>query len=149
MRAVIQRVSTAKVKVGEEVTGAINNGFLVYLGVEKDDEREDLDYIIDKTLNLRVFEDENGKMNLSIKEVGGSVLAVSQFTLCGDCRRGRRPSFSNAANLEKAEDFYNRYIQGLRDRGIHVETGVFRAHMHVESINNGPVTILLDSKRTF
>mgnify|MGYP001227050393 FL=1 len=149
MRAVIQRVSTAKVKVGEEVTGAINNGFLVYLGVEKDDEREDLDYIIDKTLNLRVFEDENGKMNLSIKEVGGSVLAVSQFTLCGDCRRGRRPSFSNAANLEKAEDFYNRYIQGLRDKGIHVETGVFRAHMHVESINDGPVTILLDSKRTF
>ena len=149
MRAVIQRVSTAKVKVGQEVTGAINNGFLVYLGVEKDDEKEDLDYILDKTVNLRVFEDEKGKMNLSIKEVDGSVLAVSQFTLCGDCRRGRRPSFSNAANLEKAEDFYNRYIQELRDRGIHVETGVFRAHMHVESINDGPVTILLDSKRTF
>lgn len=149
MRAVIQRVSAAKVKVGQDVTGKIDNGFLVYLGVEKDDEKEDLDYIIDKTANLRVFEDEDGKMNLSVKEVGGSILAVSQFTLYGDCRRGRRPSFINAADLDKAENFYNKFVQGLRGKGIHVETGIFRAHMHVESINDGPVTILLDSKKTF
>ena len=149
MRAVVQRVSNAKVKVGQDITGEIGRGFLIYLGVEKEDQQGDLEYILDKTINLRVFEDQEDKMNLSIGEVGGSILAVSQFTLYGDCRRGRRPSFSDAADLGKAEDFYNEFIQQARDRGIHVETGVFRAHMEVESVNDGPVTILLDSKKTF
>ncbi len=149
MRAVVQRVSSASVRVGPDITGKIGKGYLVYLAVEKEDGQEDLDYILDKTINLRVFEDQQGKMNLSIVEVGGSILAISQFTLCGDCRKGRRPSFSKAADLDVAEDFYNKYIQELRNRGIHVETGVFRAHMDVSSVNDGPVTILLDSKRTF
>jgi D-tyrosyl-tRNA(Tyr) deacylase len=149
VRAVVQRVSRAKVKVEEEVVGKIDRGLLVYLGVENEDQAQDLDYILDKTVNLRIFEDDEGKMNLSIQEINGSILAVSQFTLFGDCRRGRRPSFSKAADIGKAEDLYNRYIKGAREMGIHVETGVFRAHMDVESINDGPVTILLDSKRTF
>ncbi|NLI60527.1 MAG: D-tyrosyl-tRNA(Tyr) deacylase [Clostridiales bacterium] len=149
MRAVIQRVSQAKVKVGQDIAGQIDKGFLVYLGVEKEDQEEDLVYILDKTINLRVFEDQDGKMNLSIGQVGGSILAVSQFTLYGDCRRGRRPSFSKAAGLDKAEEFYNKFVDEVRKRGINVETGVFRAHMDVESINDGPVTILLDSKKTF
>ncbi|HZJ82928.1 MAG TPA: D-aminoacyl-tRNA deacylase [Clostridia bacterium] len=149
MRAVVQRVTKAKVTVGQDVTGQIDKGFLVYLGVEKEDREEDLNYILDKTINLRIFEDEAGKMNLSIGEVGGSILVVSQFTLCGDCRKGRRPSFSNAADLNKAENFYNEFIQKAKREGIHVETGVFRAHMDVESTNEGPVTMLLDSKRTF
>lgn len=145
----MQRVSSAKVRVGSDISGKIGKGFLVYLGVEENDDKDDLEYILDKTINLRVFEDREGKMNLSIGQVGGSILTVSQFTLYGDCRKGRRPSFSKASDLGKAEDFYNEYIQRLKDRGIHVETGIFRAHMEVESVNDGPVTLLLDSRRTF
>ncbi len=149
MRAVVQRVSAARVRVGENITGQIDEGLLVYLGVETDDEEKDLDYILDKVTNIRIFEDQYGKMNLSIREIGGAILAVSQFTLYGDCRKGRRPSFTHAAGLDKAEDFYNRFIHRVREMGIHIETGVFRAHMHVESVNDGPVTILLDSRRAF
>lgn len=149
MRAVIQRVSNAKVRIGHQISGEIGKGLLVYLGVERDDQEEDLEYITDKVANIRIFEDENEKMNLSIKDADGAMLVVSQFTLCGDCRRGRRPSFSGAAGLDAAVDFYERFIQNLRNLGIKVETGVFRAHMEVESINDGPVTILLDSKKVF
>ncbi|HZJ57448.1 MAG TPA: D-aminoacyl-tRNA deacylase [Clostridia bacterium] len=149
MRAVVQRVSTARVRVGQEITGQIDRGLLVYLGVGIQDEARDLDYILDKVTKLRVFEDQDGKMNLSVEEVGGAILVISQFTLYGDCRRGRRPSFTDAAGPDKAEDFYNQFIHRIREMGISVETGIFKAHMHVESLNDGPVTILLDSRRTF
>ena len=149
MRAVVQRVSAARVRVGENITGQIEEGLLVYLGVEVDDGDIDLDYILDKVTNLRIFEDQYGKMNLSVRDVGGAILAVSQFTLYGDCRKGRRPSFTYAAGPEKGEDFYNQFIHRTREMGIRIETGIFRAHMHVESVNDGPVTILLDSRRDF
>ena len=124
MRAVVQRVSAARVRVGENITGQIDEGLLVYLGVETDDEEKDLDYILDKVTNIRIFEDQYGKMNLSIREIGGAILAVSQFTLYGDCRKGRRPSFTHAAGPDKAEDFYTDLSIGLgdghpyRDRGL-------------------------------
>lgn len=149
MRAVVQRVSQALVEVDGKITGKIDRGVLVYLGVEEGDNDEDLKYIVDKVANLRIFQDEQGKMNLSVQDVGGSVLMVSQFTLCGDCRRGRRPSFSKAAPLDEAKLYYEKSIEALKERGIHVETGIFQADMKVQSINDGPVTILLDSRRLF
>ena len=149
MRAVVQRVSSSKVTVDGEVTGEINKGLLVLLGVTHEDTSKDVDYIIDKVLNLRIFEDENDKMNLSLKDIGGEVMAVSQFTLYGDARKGRRPSFSDAARPDVANPLYEEFVEKLRAQGITVGTGEFGAHMMVELTNDGPVTILLESKKAF
>jgi D-tyrosyl-tRNA(Tyr) deacylase len=140
-------VDHASVTVAGEVSGAISQGLLVLLGVAEGDTEKDLQYLTDKVCGLRVFEDENEKMNLSVKDVGGKLLAVSQFTLYGDCRKGKRPSFDKAAKPEVANELYERFVAGCRAQGVQVETGVFRAHMLVELVNNGPVTILLDSSR--
>ena len=142
MRAVVQRVDHASVTVDEKITGEVQKGLLVLLGVADGDTDKDLAYIIDKVCGMRIFEDEAGKMNLSVKDVGGAILAVSQFTLCGDCRHGKRPSFTAAA-----APYYERFVDGCRKAGLPVETGIFRAHMLVELVNNGPVTILLDSTK--
>ncbi len=147
MRAVVQRVDRASVTVDGRVTGSVQRGLMVLLGVTEGDTAKDLAYIVDKVCGLRIFEDEAGKMNLSVKDVGGAILAVSQFTLCGDCRHGKRPSFSSAAKPEVANAFYEQFVAACRAAGLPVETGVFRAHMLVELVNNGPVTILLDSSR--
>lgn len=149
MRAVIQRVEKASVSVEGEIRGQIGAGFLVLIGVEEGDGDADFRYIADKAPNLRVFEDEQGKMNRSLLDVGGEVLAVSQFTLLGDARGGRRPSFIAAARPETADPMYERLVADWRARGIRVETGVFGAHMKVSLVNDGPVTILLDSRRRF
>ena len=147
MRAVVQRVSSSKVTVDEEVVGKVNKGLLVLLGVTHDDTSKDVDYIVDKVTNLRIFEDENDKMNLSLKDIDGEILAVSQFTLYGDCRRGRRPSFSDAARPDVANPLYEEFVQKVRDLGINVGTGKFGAHMMVDLTNDGPVTMLLDSSK--
>lgn len=149
MRAVIQRVEKASVSVEGEIKGQIGAGFLVLIGVEEGDGDVDFKYIAEKVPNLRVFEDEQGKMNRSLLDVGGEVLAVSQFTLLGDARGGRRPSFITAARPETADPMYERLVADWRVRGIRVETGVFGAHMKVSLVNDGPVTILLDSRRRF
>lgn len=149
MRAVIQRVEQASVSVEGEIRGRIGAGLLVLIGVEEGDGDADFRYIADKAPNLRVFEDEQGKMNRSLLDVGGEVLAVSQFTLLGDARGGRRPSFITAARPETADPMYERLVADWRARGIRVETGVFGAHMKVSLVNDGPVTILLDSRRRF
>lgn len=149
MRAVIQRVTQASVSVDGEIKGAIGAGFLVLIGVEAGDGEADLRYIADKVPNLRVFEDEQGKMNRSLMDVGGELLAVSQFTLLGDARGGRRPSFIAAARPEEANPMYERLVADWRARGIRVETGVFGADMKVALVNDGPVTILLDSHKLF
>lgn len=147
MRAVVQLVNHASVTVEGEVTGQISRGILVFLGVAEGDTEKDLQYIIDKVVGLRVFEDEAGKMNLSVKDVGGAILAVSQFTLYGDCRHGKRPSFTQAAKPEEANALYERFVDGCRAAGVQVETGRFRTHMLVGLENDGPVTILLDSSK--
>lgn len=149
MRAVIQRVERASVSVEGEIRGQIGAGFLVLIGVEEGDGDADFRYIAEKAPNLRVFEDEQGKMNRSLLDVGGELLAVSQFTLLGDARGGRRPSFIAAARPETADPMYERLVADWRARGIRVETGVFGAHMKVSLVNDGPVTILLDSRRRF
>lgn len=149
MRAVIQRVSRAQVTVDGTVRGAIENGLLVLVGVAADDGEADLAYLAEKTAGLRVFEDDAGKMNRSVEDIGGALLVVSQFTLFGDVRRGRRPSFDNAAPPQLADALYQRYVELLRGKGLQVETGVFQAMMKVELVNDGPVTILLDSKKLF
>lgn len=149
MRAVIQRVTDADVTVEGQITGAIKNGFVVLLGVEDEDERKDVEYIADKVAGLRVFEDEEGKMNLSLKDVGGQVLAVSQFTLLGDARKGKRPSFTKAARPEKAKALYDEFVELLKEKEIHTEEGIFQADMLVRINNDGPVTILLDSRKLF
>ena len=149
MRAVIQRVSHAKVAVAGEVVGEITEGLLVLLGVTHDDDESDASYLAKKTAGLRIFEDDESKMNLSVADITGQVLVVSQFTLLGDCRRGRRPSFADAAPPDRADDLYQNYVRCLRAEGLHVETGVFQAMMKVELANEGPVTILLDSKKVF
>ena len=149
MRAVIQRVERASVSVEGEIRGQIGAGFLVLIGVEEGDGDADFRYIAEKVPNLRVFEDEQGKMNRSLLDVGGELLAVSQFTLLGDARGGRRPSFIAAARPETADPMYERLVAEWRARGIRVETGVFGAHMKVALVNDGPVTILLDSRRRF
>ena len=148
MRAVVQRVAHARVDVGGKTVGSIGRGFLVLLGVHTSDEREDADYIIKKLSGLRVFEDENGKMNLGLRDVGGELLVISQFTLYGDARHGNRPSFIEAALPEKAIPLYEYTVEKLRG-GFHVETGIFGAEMEVSLLNDGPVTILLDSKKQF
>jgi D-aminoacyl-tRNA deacylase len=149
MRAVVQRVSRAQVSVGEEVVGKIGPGLLVLLGVAKSDTKVDAEYVAAKLTVLRIFEDENGKMNLSLVETTGAVLAVSQFTLYGDVRKGKRPSFDEAAPPELARELYEYCVSKIREAGITCETGRFQATMQVELVNDGPVTILLDSTRAF
>lgn len=147
MRAVVQRVNYSNVEVKKEVVGAINQGMLVFLGIKEDDRIEDVNYLIDKITNLRIFEDENEKMNKSLKDIQGDILVVSQFTLYGDCKKGRRPSFTKAAKPEKAEDLYNVFINTLKGLGIKPKTGKFQTHMLVNIQNDGPVTLLLDSEK--
>jgi D-aminoacyl-tRNA deacylase len=147
MRAVVQRVTSASVRVDDRTVGHIANGLLVFAGVENNDGVDDVKYVAGKVRDLRIFEDADGKMNLSVAEAGGSVLAVSQFTLCGDCRRGRRPSFDEAAAPTVARPLYDQLVAELRAHGLNVETGEFQAHMQVDLVNDGPVTILLDSRR--
>jgi len=149
MRAVVQRVKEAKIEVDRQIVGSIGKGLLVYLGVGKDDSEKDVEFIADKLVNLRVFADENDKMNLSVLDVGGAILLVSQFTLYGDCRKGRRPGFDLASEPQTAERLYEKTIEAIRQKGVSVETGVFAAHMDVSSVNDGPVTFLLDSKKMF
>ena len=146
MKAVIQRVSSASVKVENAIVGEIEEGLLLLLGVAKEDSDIDLDYLLKKTIGLRIFPDEDKNMNLSLQETGGSVLVVSQFTLYADTRKGRRPSFINAAPPEKAEEFYLKFCRGLEEKGLPIERGVFGAMMRVQITNVGPVTILLDSR---
>lgn len=149
MRAVVQRISQGKVVVEDQVTGAIDKGLLVFLGVTNEDNIQDVKYMAEKIVNLRIFEDDNEKMNLSVIDVEGKILAVSQFTLLGDCRKGRRPNFTEAARPEMADELYKSFIEECQKLGVNVETGVFQAHMMVHSINDGPVTMLIDSKKTF
>ncbi len=149
MRAVVQRVTRASVKVDGELTGEIGLGLLVLLGVGQDDADADADYLAEKIARLRIFEDDAGKMNLSVIDAGGAVLAVSQFTLFGDVRRGKRPSFESAARPERARELYEYFVARVRSLGLRCETGRFQAMMDVELINSGPVTILLDSKKGF
>ena len=149
MRAVIQRVKEASVSVDNELVSFITNGYLIYLGVEQDDNQEDFDYILKKTKELRIFSDTTGKMNLNIADAQGEILVVSQFTLCGDVRKGNRPSFSTAASSDEGKKFYNLFCIKLEKECYVVKQGIFQAHMQVYSINDGPVTILLDSRRKF
>jgi D-tyrosyl-tRNA(Tyr) deacylase len=149
MRAVVQRVSRAEVKVGGESVGRIGNGLLVLLGVGNEDSESDAEYLAEKITGLRIFEDENGKMNLALPQVGGAVLAVSQFTLYGDVRKGKRPSFDGAAIPVRARELYEYFVRRIRDAGLPCETGRFQETMKVELVNEGPVTILLDSGKTF
>ncbi len=147
MRAVVQRVKESKVEVKGEIVGAIGSGLLILLGVGKEDSEKDCSYLADKIANLRIFPDENDLMNLSLIDTGGSALVVSQFTLWGDCRKGRRPSFVNAAGPERAKELYEHLICLLEEKGLQVATGKFQAMMDVFLINDGPVTLILDSVR--
>lgn len=149
MRLVVQRVLESSVSIDGKIVGQIGHGFLVLCGVEDGDTENDVKYCIDKTVNLRIFEDDAGKMNRSILDVGGEILAVSQFTLHGDVRHGRRPSFIKAARPETAVPMYEAYCEGMRQAGVHVETGIFQADMKVSLINDGPVTLLVDSRKAF
>ncbi|MCL2866517.1 MAG: D-aminoacyl-tRNA deacylase [Clostridia bacterium] len=149
MRCVVQRVSGASVLSDGVLTGRIDKGLMILVGVMDTDTEDDVRYMAQKAQDLRIFEDDGGKMNRSVKDVNGAILAVSQFTLCADARGGRRPSFVKAARPEKAIELYNLLLTLWRDSGLTVETGVFRAHMEVSLVNDGPVTILLDSKKEF
>ena len=149
MRAVIQRVSRAEVRVGDEVACKIDHGILLLLGVSSDDTERDAEYLLEKTVNLRIFEDRDGKMNLSLLETGGELLVVSQFTLYGDTRRGRRPSFIRSAPPDRANELYEYFVRSAREQVANVATGRFQAMMDVELINDGPVTIMLDSEKVF
>ena len=149
MRAVLQRVTEARVTVAGETVGAVERGLLVLLGVEQGDGDQDVAYLAKKTAELRLFEDEAGKMNLSVAEIGGQILVVSQFTLAADCRKGRRPGFSGAAAPEEANRLYLYYVDLLREQGLAVATGRFQAMMQVHLVNDGPVTFLLDSRKVF
>ena len=149
MRAVVQRVKSASVTVDGELVSEIGSGLLVFLGVSKDDQLEDIDYLAQKVANLRIFSDEDGKMNKSLLDIGGSALIVSQFTLYGDCRKGRRPSFIEASPPEKANKLYEEFIDALNELGVLGKGGIFQAMMDVQLINDGPVTMLLDSTKLF
>ena len=147
MRAVIQRVSRARVRVDGQTTGEIGPGLLILLGVGQGDTSSEVDSLLDKIINLRIFEDAGGKMNLSLLETGGQLMVISQFTLYADCRKGRRPSFTDAAPPGEAEKLYDYFVDAARKRGLQVATGIFQALMEVELVNSGPVTILLDSSK--
>ena len=149
MRAIVQRVTYSKVIVDDQIIGEINKGFNILVGISKDDTIEALKYLKDKILNLRVFEDENDKMNLSLLDVKGDILVISQFTLYGDCRKGRRPNFMEAEGGEKAKALYDEFVAMLKESNLKVETGEFGAHMKVDIQNDGPVTLMLDSKKNF
>lgn len=149
MRAVVQRVQDARVRVDNLIIGEIKKGLLVYLGVGKLDDSLDVDYLVNKVLGLRVFEDSNEKMNLSIGDIKGDILIISQFTLYGDVRKGKRPSFTDSADPNLGKEYYDSFIKKIKESGLKVESGEFGANMQVEYINDGPVTILLDSKRLF
>jgi len=149
MRAIVQRVKKSKVTVDGETVGEIGRGILVLLGVEEDDTQKDVKYIAEKIANLRIFRDESGKMNLSTIDIKGEALVVSQFTLMGDCRKGRRPSYSHAAKPDIAIHFYEKFIEEMEKQGVPTEEGVFQAMMDVHLINDGPVTLMIDSKRNF
>lgn len=149
MRAVVQRVSQASVTVADEIVGSIELGFLILLGVAAEDTQQDVEWLAGKVAGLRVFEDDDGRMNRDLQQANGAALVVSQFTLLGDCRKGRRPSFVAAAAPETANSLYQSFVAELRGLGVHVETGTFQAHMDVELVNDGPVTLLLDSRKTF
>jgi len=146
MKAIIQRVDRASVYVEDRLNASIGTGFVILLGVETGDTQRDADYLAEKCCGLRIFEDENDRMNLSLAEVGGEILAVSNFTLCADCRKGKRPSFINAMRPNEANELYEYFVRACRDRGLQVGTGVFRTHMKIELVNNGPVTIVMDTR---
>lgn len=149
MRAVVQRVVGSRVLVDGETTGEINKGLMVLLGVEEEDTEADADYMAEKIVGLRIFEDTEGKMNLSLADVDGDILVVSQFTLLGDCRKGRRPSFIRAARPEEADRLYRHFVETCQGMGVRVEEGIFRAEMLVQIENDGPVTLILDSRKNF
>lgn len=149
MRAVVQRVLRSSVVVDNKTVGAIERGFNVLLGVENEDSEQDAAYLAEKVVHLRIFEDEEEKMNLSLKDIGGEVLCISQFTLMGDCRKGRRPNFMSAARPDQAKMLYEHFVQAVEALGVRVETGQFQADMKVDILNDGPVTVLLDSKKLF
>lgn len=149
MRAVVQRVTRSSVTVDGKITGAIEKGLMVLLGVSEDDTEADVAYMADKITGLRIFEDEEEKMNLSVMDVGGDILAVSQFTLFGDCRKGKRPSFVKAARPEPANLLYRAFVDACKEKGVRVEEGIFQADMLVSIDNDGPVTVLIDSKKEF
>jgi D-tyrosyl-tRNA(Tyr) deacylase len=149
MRAVVQRVQRAEVRVDGEVVGKIGRGLCVLVGVGREDADGDAPLLADKVAGLRIFEDPEGKMNLDVSQVGGALLAISQFTLFGDTRKGRRPSFGDAMEPVRAAELFERFCAACRERGLHVEPGRFRAHMHVDLVNEGPVTILVDTQRVF
>ena len=149
MRACVQRVSKASVTVDDQAVGEIGRGLLVLLGVENGDTQKDVNFMAEKITGLRIFNDADGKMNLSLVDVGGQMLAVSQFTLLGDCRKGKRPSFIGAANPELGRELYESFVAKVEELGIETATGTFQAHMDVSLINDGPVTILVDSKKLF
>lgn len=146
MRVVVQRCKYASCTVNDKITGKIDKGFLLFVGFEVNDEKKEIDLLVKKTIGLRIFEDENGKMNKSLKDVDGKILAISQFTLYASCKHGNRPSFTDAMSFEKANEYYNEYCNQLRANNIDVEMGVFGADMKIELLNDGPVTIILDSK---
>lgn len=147
MRAVVQRVSKGSVTVENNVIGSINKGLVVLLGITEEDTNSDIDYMIDKIINLRIFEDENEKMNFSLLDINGEILLVSQFTLYGDCRKGRRPNFMSAAKPEKAEFLYNKFVDTIKLQNVNIQTGVFQADMQVHIENDGPVTLIIDSQK--
>lgn len=149
MRAVVQRVNFSSVIVDDKIVGEIKKGFNVLLGVEDGDSAQDVAYMAEKIVNLRIFEDPDEKMNLSLLDVGGEMLCISQFTLLGDCRKGRRPSFITAARPETANALYESFVETVRQMGVHVQTGEFQTHMIVDIQNDGPVTVLVDSKKIF
>lgn len=149
MRAVVQRVKKSEVKVDNDLVGSINSGLLIFLGIGKDDGIDDIDYMIDKIVNLRIFEDNQNKMNLSALDLNKEIMIVSQFTLYGDCKKGRRPSFFDAAPPDEAERLYDLFIDNFKKYDLKIQTGEFQAMMDIDLINDGPVTLLIDSKKNF
>ena len=149
MRLVVQRVRDCSVRVNSRIVGIIDNGLLAYLGIEKGDTSKDLDYLVKKLIGLRIFKDDRGLMNLSVKHINGSIMIISQFTICADTRKGNRPSYNNAENPDIAKNFYLNFIKKLEESGLNIQSGQFREEMEVLYINDGPVTILLDSAKIF